>query len=677
MKQRVIRTFVIATMLICSSVLHGQEKLSIVEHEIFPHWYYFNNGKGTQTLTVKEFVPICKSEFGLSEKDELVVSKVTFLDGIAMEKSNSGRTRYTKYKQYYNGYEVESSVIISVDVSDTITVVTGSLVGDLDIDTSDPIAQSTALNVALDAVPGTFIWNDSVLMSGFCLDANGCFDSICYCRFLPKGKLCLARKYGYEFKSTNFKFVWRFFINTTMGEYRVLINAKTGDLFDVAEVTRKGYANGNVQTLYDGYIVNEMETYRPSNSNSWTLQNSKGNKTVLNRRPIYSETNDWIDSIQAPATTAHWIIGQLADFYWTEYHNNTISDSTFINAGINIDNYSIYTHSNNRIWIGKCSEHWLSTIDIVGHELAHRLVALSAELEYHGESGALNESFADIFGMLAERFIRTNHGGNWNWTIGEDACTFRSMSNPSLYSQPDYYQGQNWIDPQSGNDSGGIHTNSGVQNKWFYNLSQAIGPDHAGLVAYRMLHLYLTPTANYFDALFASVFAAEDLFGRCSDERIAVISAWRSVGITSNSIPLCARYQQEMGKYSAEITETPVIQNGNEWNTIFLERWGYHNYLFSCTGDTLIENVRYMKLMNTKDDNEPYLFSVFREEDGKIWGRNFDAPYDILYYDFTANVGDTLCFGDFEASYTVDSISIEYIGGVDRKKFWFGLNIEL
>lgn len=543
---------VIVTMLLVSNAVHGQEQPSIVKHEIYPHWYYFEKEEGVPVLTVKDFVPICKAEFGLSESDDLDVKDVTFLDELAIEKSADSRTRCIKYQQYYNGYEVESSVIVTFDMSDTITVVTGNLVGNLNIDTSEPISQSAALNVALGAVTGTFIWQDSILMDGYCMDEDGNFDSLCYNRFLPKGKLCLARKFGDDFTSNNICFVWKFIVNTTTAEYRVLVNAKTGEIYDVAEVTKEGqYAKGNVQTLHDGYITNEMETFKCSLCFRWKLQNSNGNKTVLNRRKVKSRTNEWTDSSEAPATTAHWIIGQLADFYRIKYLNYTISEDTYINAGIpNFENARYL--DGNSIEIGEMNNHWLSTIDIIGHELAHRLVDLSANLEYQGESGALNESFADIFGTLAERFIRTNHGRNWNWTLGEDAVTLRSMSDPHLYSQPDHYQGLYWVNPQSAYDNGGVHINSGVQNKWFYNLSQTIGPDKAGLVAYYMLHLYLTPTSNYYDALFASVFAAENLFGRCSDERSKVISAWSSVGISSANIPLCASSQQEAERFSVD-----------------------------------------------------------------------------------------------------------------------------
>lgn len=527
------------TMLFTPNTLFGQKEPSIVNHEISPHWYYFEKEDGTTAMTVKDFVPIFKSEFGLSENDELEIKDVTYLNEMVSEKKANDKTRCTKFQHYYNGYKVESSVIITFDESDTITIVTGNIVGDLNIDTSNPISQSTALDLALDAVTGFFIWQDSVLMSGFCMDDKGDFDSISYNRFLPKGELCLARKFGDEFISNNFRFVWKFSVNTTTAEYRVLVDAKTGEVYDVVEITKDGYAKGKVQTLYDGYITNEMETYNEIVHYGWKLQNSNGNRTVLNGVNIVSITNNWIDSSQAPATTAHWIIGQLADFYWTKYLNNTVSVDTYINAGVPNYYNASYNHSSNAITIGELGNNWLSTIDVIGHELTHRLVHLSADLEYIGESGALNESFADIFGTLAERFIRTNHGRSWNWTIGEDAFTIRSMSNPHLYSQPDYYQGQYWVNPLSGDDNGGVHTNSGVQNKWFYNLSQSIGPDKAGLIAYYMLHLYLTPTSNYHDALVASVFAAENLYGRCSDERNAVITAWQSVGVSSDNLLPC------------------------------------------------------------------------------------------------------------------------------------------
>ena len=121
----------------------------------------------------------------------------------------------------------------------------------------------------------------------------------------------------------------------------------------------------------------------------------------------------------------------------------------------------------------------------------------------------------------------------------------------------------------------------------------------------------------------------------------------------------------------------PFLQEGNEWNTLsvvsaglFIE--GYSNYVNWCSGDTLIGGVQYTKLMGTKDRDNPHLFALLREEDGKLWVR-LNNQTERLLYDFNANVGDTLRIGYFEEELIVDSISIEQIGGIDRKMYWFGL----
>lgn len=120
----------------------------------------------------------------------------------------------------------------------------------------------------------------------------------------------------------------------------------------------------------------------------------------------------------------------------------------------------------------------------------------------------------------------------------------------------------------------------------------------------------------------------------------------------------------------------PMVQEGNEWHTLFqgmaLDKY---NYVFSCSGDTLVDNVQYSKLILTRDEHEPYLFTLLREEDGKVWALYFlNNPEEFLLYDFTANVGDNLVVGDFGTNYVVDSISTEHIGGLDRKKLWLVTN---
>jgi Zn-dependent metalloprotease len=189
------------------------------------------------------------------------------------------------------------------------------------------------------------------------------------------------------------------------------------------------------------------------------------------------------------------------------------------------------------------------SIDVEGHEFSHLVIDNNGNggLNYEGESGALNESFADIFGAGVEFFS----GVNPDWLIGEDVMIsypfLRSMSNPKEAGNPDTYKGGYWIDPEDlSNDYGGVHINSGVQNYWFYLLSEGgagtndkaetynvsgIGIEKASQIAYRNLIHYLGPQATFYDAYFGSLQAAEDLYGNPSAEYEAVQNAWFAVNV--------------------------------------------------------------------------------------------------------------------------------------------------
>ena len=120
----------------------------------------------------------------------------------------------------------------------------------------------------------------------------------------------------------------------------------------------------------------------------------------------------------------------------------------------------------------------------------------------------------------------------------------------------------------------------------------------------------------------------------------------------------------------------PIAQKGNEWHTFETGVWQINNYVNWCSGDTLIGNVRYMKIMGTVNDSYPIFYTLLREEDGKVWKRDSIAHPETLLYDFTASVGDTLRIGDFAEEMVLDSISMVQIGDVDRRKFWFGLEYD-
>ncbi len=200
----------------------------------------------------------------------------------------------------------------------------------------------------------------------------------------------------------------------------------------------------------------------------------------------------------------------------------------------------------------------LVSIDVMAHEFTHLVTNKNGNggLIYLGESGALNESFSDIIGIAVKKYAT----GKNDWMIGSDIMIYysnmRSMRDPHNSedgdgAQPKYYNEQGyWFDPTNTTcetcDNGGVHTNSGVQNYWFYLLSEGgsgtndignafsvigIGIDKAVQIAYRNLIYYLTPEATFEDSRNGSIQAAIDLYGKDSQEHQSVVNAWYAVGV--------------------------------------------------------------------------------------------------------------------------------------------------
>lgn len=147
----------------------------------------------------------------------------------------------------------------------------------------------------------------------------------------------------------------------------------------------------------------------------------------------------------------------------------------------------------------------------------------TANLEYYAQSGALNESFSDIFGYFVD---------NNDCLMGEDVYTpgragdaLRSMSNPKAYGQPDHMNG--YVNTSS--DNAGVHTNSGIPNKAGYNTITKIGQAKAEKIYYRALKQYLTSNSNFNDAKEALYQSALDLYDEATAQQ--VWDAWNAVGI--------------------------------------------------------------------------------------------------------------------------------------------------
>ncbi len=149
-----------------------------------------------------------------------------------------------------------------------------------------------------------------------------------------------------------------------------------------------------------------------------------------------------------PALDAHWGMEKTYDFYLSVFNRNSYdgNESTikqYVNPptlqsqyGNDPNNSFALPSPYNFMQYGMGDGQFMNPVvalDIVGHEYTHMVVASNGNggLTYQGESGALNESFADIFGTC----IEFNSGNDPNWLIGEDvmvsAPNLRSMSNPN------------------------------------------------------------------------------------------------------------------------------------------------------------------------------------------------------------------------------------------------------
>ncbi|MEX1343606.1 MAG: M4 family metallopeptidase [Candidatus Limnocylindrales bacterium] len=167
---------------------------------------------------------------------------------------------------------------------------------------------------------------------------------------------------------------------------------------------------------------------------------------------------------------------------------------------------------------------WAKADDIVAHEFTHGILDHEAPLFYHYQSGAINESYADVFGELVDlAYSGGKDTASSRWKIGEDTPIgwFRDMRNPPAKGHPDRVRSPRWH--TSTRDFGGVHRNNGVGNKAAYLMAaggsfrgyriKGIGRERTARVWYQALTTRLTSAANYVDLADALVSACTDLAG--------------------------------------------------------------------------------------------------------------------------------------------------------------------
>ncbi len=283
----------------------------------------------------------------------------------------------------------------------------------------------------------------------------------------------------------------------------------------------------------------------------WTLnaQNTNpqnGNFAVAH---VTTGNNQWNNPT---SVSAHYNAQTAFEYFFNKFGRNSINGQggnviSLINVsetdGSGMDNAfwsgtAMFYGNGNQAFIAPLCK----SLDVGGHEMSHGVIQSTANLIYEAQSGALNESFADVFGVLIDPA---------NWLLGEDVVNTSIFTSGALRNMANPHNGGNgpndpaWqpahmnefqnlpVNPQ--NDNGGVHINSGIPNHAFYLFATAVGNNKAEQVYYRALTQYLTASSQFIDCRLAVIQAAEDLYGAGSNEANAAAAAFDQVGITGNS----------------------------------------------------------------------------------------------------------------------------------------------
>jgi Zn-dependent metalloprotease len=244
--------------------------------------------------------------------------------------------------------------------------------------------------------------------------------------------------------------------------------------------------------------------------------------------------------------------GKVYDFYSRVFERNSID-----NKGMRLESSVHYRKKfSNAFWNGQqmifgdgdgeILTRFTKHLDIIGHEMTHGVTEFESGLRYTGQSGALNESLSDVFGSLVKQFAKKQTAKEADWLIGAGIFTkkingvaIRSMKAPGTAyddeligkdEQPAHMDGY----VKTSDDNGGVHINSGIPNKAFYNLAISIGGNAwkaAGSIWYAALTEKLGASATFLKFAEMTFEVAGSLFGARSKEEKAVKDAWADVGI--------------------------------------------------------------------------------------------------------------------------------------------------
>ncbi|MCB0396014.1 MAG: M4 family metallopeptidase [Flavobacteriales bacterium] len=512
---------------------------------------------------------------------------------------NIGMT-HDRYTQTYSGVQVFDAELTVHSQNGLARSANGKWVAGLSLDVQPAVSSITAVATAMQrANAHVYMWEDKnaeTLLKRLRNDPDA--------TYYPKAELVIIDPTFSGIPSA-YKLAWQIDIFSVepLSRQWYFVDASSGEVLMTLDQIHTDNAFGTAATMYNDTVSIVTDSLAPDSFRLREVRDGVRIETYdMNKGIFYGDAVDFTDDDNfwdnfnsqhdEAATDGHWG-GEVTHDYYLQYHGR----NSFDNLGSPMLSFLHFRDKyQNAFWNGEFMTYGdgagnskpFVALDVCGHEFTHGVTQFSAGLIYKNESGALNESFSDIFGYMVEWM---GDSSSVNWDVGEDIGALRDMAEPHRFANPDTYKGNYWY--TASDDNGGVHYNSGVQNFWFYLLTDGdsgvndngdaytvngIGRHKAAAIAYRNLTVYLTKSSTYADARQGSIWAAEDLFGTCSDEMKQTAMAWYAVGVGDSLSELDA------GVLKLETEHPSCGLTANENLSIYIKNTGCQDV---ASGDTI------------------------------------------------------------------------------------------
>lgn len=522
-------------------------------------------------IDFKESNPLNPQSLFLEHPEMFGLTTLDQMQQIEMQTDEIGFTHF-RFQQLHKGIKIIGAETVLHHNGNYLKSMNGYIAEKVEINVHPKISTESAFTSAKNSIDAeSFIWEietNGTLLNELIKDPKDLQQ--------PTGELVICRKdWNGPFNNENLTLAYSFrMIALPMYESKeVYVDAVSGEIIIQLPLTTNCNINTGNTTWYGSKNFNAGFYGFPNNA--WLLESHcPGEATMRSLRgdPIipynYGDVDGvWTDADgvngynQRAGVTTYYGIHRSYDYF-----KNTHLRLSYDNSNGQLDAFSEITgglwlpSAENASWntvthhfsfgagvSNSATDDW-NTYDIVGHEFTHGVHQWAIGFNYNAEPGALDESFADIFGECIEAFAKGT--ALPDWTMGTDrAAPIRNLSNPNANFDPDTYLGTFWQPTTDPFDNGGVHTNSGVQNFWFYLLVMGgagtndkgeafsvsgIGLSAARDITYRNMEYYLTTASGYIDSREGSLRAAQDLYGWCSNNMLQVGKAWYAVGVATS-----------------------------------------------------------------------------------------------------------------------------------------------